>query len=175
MEDECCLTCLFEHTGFVLHALIPGRESATIFYDWETSRLEVVVDPDGFYPNAEGSRKTGGTIRGGESETLSLRVLIDYSSIEVFTHTGQVLTTRVYRGESPPTCSPGIEFVAIGGNGTMTASAYEMSCIWVNDTSPTETSTISEEVTTATIQTTPSVDHTWWKMWSGTQSNTVIC
>lgn len=167
--------CLSEFAGLVLHALIPGRESAVIFYDWETATLEVVVDPVGFYPGAEGSRKTGGTIRGGKVESLSLRVLIDYSSIEVFTHTGQVLTTRVYRGQSAPTCCPGIEFVATGGDGNITATAYEMSSIWANSTTPCETPVISEEVVSAPIQSPSYVDHTWWTMWSGTQSKVAIC
>ncbi len=40
----------------------------------------------------------GGRLWSGPDDALELRVFIDGSAVEVFTGTGQALTTRVYRG-----------------------------------------------------------------------------
>jgi len=54
------------------------------------------------------------------------------SVLEIFTGTGEVLSTRVYRG-SPPHghADAGIEFVALDGEATLErVAAYEMASIW---------------------------------------------
>lgn len=43
----------------------------------------------------------GGQLWMEEQEQLQLRVFVDASAVEVFTGTGQVLSTRVYRGAQP--------------------------------------------------------------------------
>ncbi len=81
---------------------------------------------------------------------LRLRLVLDASCLEVFTGSGQVLTTRVYRGHPPPhhhpppppstTTNPatapdsGIEVVAMGGSCTLDdLHAYEMDSCWARE------------------------------------------
>eukprot|EP00803_Ostreobium_quekettii_P007372 evm.model.scf_89.9 EVM.evm.TU.scf_89.9 scf_89:38243-42484(-) len=115
---------------------VGGEGSAAIIYDWERSSLEVVfeaVDPDTmeFTVDDESSRRVGGNIDLRPGEPLQLRVLMDHSCIEIFTSTGDVLSTRVYRGTAPPDAGSGIDFVSFGGCATLAqVAAHEMSTIW---------------------------------------------
>ena len=44
-----------------------------------------------------------------------MRVLVDHSCVEVYLSSGEVLSTRVYRGQPPHGSDAGIDFVAYGG------------------------------------------------------------
>ncbi len=46
---------------------------------------------------------------------VQMRVLIDHSCVESYLSTGEVLSTRVYRGQQPADSDAGIDFVAFGG------------------------------------------------------------
>lgn len=55
-------------------------------------------------------------------------VLRSCSCLEIFTGSGEVLSTRIYRGVSPSNhADPGIEFVALDGEATLErVAAYDM-------------------------------------------------
>eukprot|EP00877_Chromochloris_zofingiensis_P008156 jgi/Chrzof1/3594/Cz13g01200.t1 len=76
--------------------------------------------------------RAGGVLQLAPGQTeLTLRVLIDNSCVEVFTSTGQVLGTRVYRG-NPSACTPSnVQLVAFGGNcELLQGGAWEMRSMW---------------------------------------------
>ena len=50
-----------------------------------------------------------------EAVSVQMRVLIDHSCVEIYLSTGEVLSTRVYRGQQPADSDAGIDFVAFGG------------------------------------------------------------
>lgn len=133
---------------------IGGEGSAAIVFDWERNSLEVVfeaVDPDTmeFCLDAEASRRVGGTIDLRPGEPLELRILLDHSCVEIFTSTGDVLSTRVYRGSAPPGADSGIDFVSFGGSATISrVAAYEMSTIWKAEVAAGETAKEVLEATT---------------------------
>ena len=59
-----------------------------------------------------------------------MRVLLDHSCVEVFLSTGEVLSTRIYRGE-PSEPEPSIEFISFGGSAHVSkVEAWEVSTIW---------------------------------------------
>jgi hypothetical protein len=116
-----------------------GEGGAAVLYNWETQVLEVVfeaLDPStmAFSLTAPTARTIGGRISQQPGQPLQLRVLLDYSVLEVFTGTGEVLSTRVYRGTPPSGADAGLEFVAIDGTATLArVAAYEMKSIWKAD------------------------------------------
>lgn len=121
-----------EAVGIVLKPWGMGGESAAaIVYEWDSSLLKVIVDSkcDAY---SVGSRETGGIIRRAHGAPLELQVFLDCSTLEIFTQDGQVLSTRVYRGQATHNVNDaGIDFVAFGGVARMTrVTAYEMSSIW---------------------------------------------
>lgn len=60
-----------------------------------------------------------------------MRLLLDGSCLEVYLATGEVLSTRVYRGKAPRGADAGVDFVAFGGRAkVVTVEAWEMSSIW---------------------------------------------
>ena len=62
---------------------------------------------------------------------LQMRVLIDGSCVEVYLGTGEVLSTRIYRGDAPKGADAGVDFVAFGGKARVTqVEAWEMNSIW---------------------------------------------
>ena len=75
-------------------------------------------------------RRVGGPLLMRPSDKLHLRIFVDHSCIEVFTGTGEVLSTRIYRGRAPEVAGDvdaGIEFVAFGGAAVLEkVSAYEV-------------------------------------------------
>lgn len=86
-------------------------QGAVIIYDFGTCKLSVVIGPSCELINQKpGNATTGGSTRkvGGKlkhikpGQPVKLRVLFDYSLLEVFTDTGDVLSTRVYRGHWEP-------------------------------------------------------------------------
>ena len=50
-----------------------------------------------------------------DAVSVQMRVLIDHSCVEIYLSTGEVLSTRVYRGQQPADSDAGIDFVAFGG------------------------------------------------------------
>lgn len=70
----------------------------------------------------------------GEDEPVKLRVLVDHSCVEIFDGLGNVLSTRIYRGqEHADSGSTGIEFVAYGGVAHLVrVEAWEMGTVWEN-------------------------------------------
>lgn len=116
-----------------------GEGGAAVLYNWETQVLEVVfdaLDPAtmSFSLTAPTARHIGGQIDVKPGQPLQLRLLLDFSCLEVFTGTGEVLSTRVYRGHPPPESDSGIEFVALDGTATLTrVAAYEMRSIWKSE------------------------------------------
>lgn len=68
-----------------------------------------------------------------------MRLLLDHSCVEVYLSTGEVLSTRVYRGTPPPNADAGIDLIAYGGTARVERlEAWEMGSIWRSSlTSPT--------------------------------------
>ncbi len=77
---------------------------------------------------------------------LRLRLFVDGSALEVFTDSGQALTTRLYRGlppahgpdgqggEGSPAADPGIELHAVGGHCTLAQlHAYQVAPGWARE------------------------------------------
>jgi len=64
----------------------------------------------------------------------SLHVCLPCSCLEIFTGSGEVLSTRLYRGASPHGhTDAGIEFVALDGEATIErVAAYDMASIWLD-------------------------------------------
>lgn len=87
----------------------------------------------------EPKRRVGGPLLMRPSDMLHLRVLVDHSCIEVFTGTGEVLSTRIYRGKSPDEEQCGIDFMAFGGTAVLErVSAYEVGSAWPQATENAE-------------------------------------
>ncbi|WIA41557.1 hypothetical protein OEZ86_008923 [Tetradesmus obliquus] len=114
-----------------------GEGGAAVLFNWESGLLEVVfeaLDPAtmSFSLTAPMARRIGGPLQQKPGQPLALRLLLDASCLEIFTGTGEVLSTRIYRG-SPPHghADAGIEFVALDGDARLDrVAAYEMaSCI----------------------------------------------
>lgn len=63
--------------------------------------------------------------------SVQMRVLIDGSCVEVYMGTGEVLSTRIYRGDAPRGSDSGVDFVCFGGKARVShVEAWEMSSIW---------------------------------------------
>ena len=82
-------------------------------------------------PSHGETRRVGGPLAMHPTQVLHLRIFVDHSSIEVFTGTGECLSTRIYRGRGPNPNNPGIEFVSFGGQATIdSCECYEMVSCW---------------------------------------------
>eukprot|EP00210_Caulerpa_lentillifera_P005074 g4847.t1 len=120
---------------------VGGEGTAAIVFDWERSCLDVVfeaLDPETmeFYLDSEDSHRIGGPVEWNSKEPLKLRILLDHSCLEVFTGSGEVLSTRVYRGAPDFDGDSGVDFVSFGGVAELvSASVYEMKSIWRKDES----------------------------------------
>lgn len=100
-----------------------------------------VVAPDNLDPMSmtfdptKSVKEIGGPIflpPGGDS--LTLRILIDHSLVEVFTELGQTLTTRVYRAGPPDQADQRLFLVSIGGASKATdIEIHEMGSIWTEE------------------------------------------
>lgn len=76
-------------------------------------------------------KRVGGPLTMTPIQALHLRIFVDHSSIEVFTGTGECLSTRIYRGRGPNPNDPGIEFVSFGGRAIIdSCECYEMVSCW---------------------------------------------
>ena len=53
-----------------------------------------------------------------------MRVLIDHSCLEIYLSSGEVLSTRVYRGQQPADSDAGIDFVAFGGTARVEVTVW---------------------------------------------------
>jgi hypothetical protein len=87
-----------------------AQGAAVLSFDWSNHELAVDFDapfPDAYNPHPEDTperRRIGGKLVNYVAGTaLTLKVLVDGSVLEVFTSTGETLTTRIYRGH-PPKC-----------------------------------------------------------------------
>lgn len=128
-------------SGLLIQIFQSGLEvSATVLYHWDTCVLEVVWESaaDVASPSrcgvllstSSGVRRVGGKLLRppAPGTALQLRVLIDYSLLEVFTGGGEVLSTRVYRGSAGPHTGSGLSLVSYGCDTELVAAAgYEMS------------------------------------------------
>eukprot|EP00192_Tetraselmis_astigmatica_P024784 CAMPEP_0117660726 /NCGR_PEP_ID=MMETSP0804-20121206/7120_1 /TAXON_ID=1074897 /ORGANISM="Tetraselmis astigmatica, Strain CCMP880" /LENGTH=696 /DNA_ID=CAMNT_0005467471 /DNA_START=398 /DNA_END=2488 /DNA_ORIENTATION=+ len=108
------------------------RSDIALLYDWEHGRLEVMeASPEGLDPRFPSRRRAGGALSHPPGQPLELRILLDNSTLEVFASSGEVLTTRVYRGAVPPGCwDAGLSLIALGGVCVVTADVWEMDSIW---------------------------------------------
>lgn len=59
---------------------------------------------------------------------VQMRVLIDHSCVEIYLSTGEVLSTRVYRGQQPADSDAGIDFVAFGGTAKVEVTSQTQFC-----------------------------------------------
>jgi sucrose-6-phosphate hydrolase SacC (GH32 family) len=91
------------------------------------------LDPDTrqYSLSSPTARRVGGRLEPRGLQTLSLRIILDCSLLEVFAGSGQVITTRVYRGTPPSPQDSGIDLLSIGGvTGVARLNAWELSTIW---------------------------------------------
>lgn len=85
-------------------------------------------------PAGPRQRRVGGPINLKPGQDITLRVFVDHSCIEVYASTGEVLSTRVYRGQPPRAAEAGIDLVSYGGPAAVASiQAWEMSTIWQAD------------------------------------------
>ncbi|KAK9821729.1 hypothetical protein WJX81_006531 [Elliptochloris bilobata] len=118
-----------------------GEGGAALLYDWERGVLECVFEAGTgddlatrteLDPEDENQRRVGGAVAGPRlGESLTMRVLLDHSCVEVFLGSGEVLATRVYRGRPPLGADAGLDLVAYGGVARVERiEAWEMGTIW---------------------------------------------
>jgi sucrose-6-phosphate hydrolase SacC (GH32 family) len=91
------------------------------------------LDPDtkAFSLSAPNVRRIGGKVDPAGFDTLALRIILDHSLLEVFTGSGQVVTTRVYRGQPATPEDTGIDFLSFGGSAELASMhAWELESIW---------------------------------------------
>ena len=63
-----------------------------------------------------------------------MRLLLDGSCAECYLSTGEVLSTRIYRGNAPRGADSGIELVSFGGVAKVdSVQAWELKSIWQKD------------------------------------------
>ena len=81
--------------------------------------------------SAPNVRRTGGKLETRGADALALRIILDHSLLEVFTGSGQVITTRVYRGAQPQPSDLGVDFLSFGGQAQLASlHAWELDTIW---------------------------------------------
>lgn len=65
---------------------------------------------------------------------LQMRLLLDGSCVECYLGSGEVLSTRIYRGNAPRGSDSGIELVSFGGTANVpNVQAWELKSIWQKD------------------------------------------
>lgn len=69
-----------------------------VLFDWERMVLEVIRGPMLSEMGSYNEDRVGGGIDLKPGDPLEMRILLDNSCLEIFTGTGEVLSTRVYRG-----------------------------------------------------------------------------
>ncbi|BDA48086.1 Fructan 6-exohydrolase [Coccomyxa sp. Obi] len=109
--------------------------AAAAVVDWDAGTLEVIFSTQ-WDRNALSfgwdsvSKRVGGPIQIHE-HAVQLRVMVDHSAVEIFTGSGETLTTRVYRGDMAAGDDPGMFFIAKDGAASVTdIAAYTMGSIW---------------------------------------------
>lgn len=118
-----------------------GEGSAAIVYDWERSVLEAIYEAP-LEPNTpqdtdseedDGLRRVGGPVE-MDSGDVHMRILLDHSCVEVYLSSGEVLSTRIYRGHPPEDADAGISFVSYGGTANVRrCTAWTLKSIWQRD------------------------------------------
>ena len=92
--------------------------------------------PPLLWSDPDNSRRIGGPVDWHPGEALHLRIILDHSSLEIFTGSGEVLSTRVYRGAPLDREDSGLDLVSFGGaSNVLSAEVYEMQSIWKEDAS----------------------------------------
>ena len=101
--------------------------------------LEAVFEGDGDFATAaqlpgadDGQRRVGGDVDLRPGEPLQMRILLDHSCVEVYLGSGEVLSTRIYRGHPPRGADAGIDFVAYGGTAKVMLVSFGAS--WMSPT-----------------------------------------
>ena len=99
-----------------------------MLYNWDTRALEVVfeaLDPAtmAFSLTAPTARHIGGQLDLRPGEPLSLRLLLDYSVLEVFTGSGQALATLLPGPEGQLTVEAG------GANPELSTSSGQVAAV----------------------------------------------
>ena len=156
-------------SGLALRSWVSGG-SAAVLYSWREGTLEVVfeaMDPNThkFSLAAPDVRRVGGPLMRppAPGEPLRLRLLLDGSLLEIFTGSGEALSTRVYRGVPPaqdgisgtaadamasgidPITSSGVDLISVGGSTVVKhLEAHEMASIWEEDMRPHPTKVAQE-------------------------------
>ncbi|KAL3140314.1 hypothetical protein ABBQ38_004579 [Trebouxia sp. C0009 RCD-2024] len=132
-----------------------GEGSAAIVFDWERSVLEAIYeapprdmgatqDPDA--EEDDGLRRVGGPVE-MEAGDVRMRILLDHSCVEVYLGTGEVLSTRIYRGHPPEDADAGISFVSYGGTAHVKrCNAWTVKSIWKRDFQPHEQASVFETI-----------------------------
>jgi len=94
-----------QRAGIHLEAYDGLHGEATIMVDWEKALLEVVIAPGkGKNGDIIPERIVSGPVELDRDDTLStstlakMRILLDHSCVEVYMGSGEVLSTRIYRG-----------------------------------------------------------------------------
>lgn len=87
-----------------------GSVSGVILFDWERMVLEVVRGAMHSEMGSYNEDRVGGGIDLKPGDPLEMRILLDNSCLEIFTGTGEVLSTRVYRGRSQSGADAGENF-----------------------------------------------------------------
>ncbi|EFN52585.1 hypothetical protein CHLNCDRAFT_58794 [Chlorella variabilis] len=85
------------------------------------------------------------------ADPLHLRILVDHSCIEVYTGTGEALSTRIYRGPAPEGCADaGISFLAFGGTAHIKhCVTFEMGSAWQQPEAVAAKAAVAEAATAA--------------------------
>eukprot|EP01025_Chloroclados_australasicus_P028111 TRINITY_DN2789_c0_g2_i1.p5 TRINITY_DN2789_c0_g2~~TRINITY_DN2789_c0_g2_i1.p5 ORF type:complete len:187 (+),score=15.54 TRINITY_DN2789_c0_g2_i1:114-674(+) len=114
--------------------------SMLFMYNWETTYLESYKNTYNelmaIYPGSTADVEAlGGPLQNMSGvEKLTLRIFIDGSAVEVFTSTGQVLSTRLYFDEAFAQPMESIKLLSYGGSSTLVAgSAWTMKSFWESE------------------------------------------
>lgn len=106
-------------------------QNTLLLYNWESKALEVIRGLESGTELVDSLEKVGGILDLRPGDPLELRILIDQSCVEIFSSSGEVLSTRMYRGDPGVSSEAGIDFLAYGGPAHLAKlSAYEMRSIW---------------------------------------------
>ena len=63
-----------------------------------------------------------------------MRLFLDGSCVECYLGSGEVLSTRIYRGNAPAGADCGVDLVSFGGSAkVVNVEAWELKSIWQGD------------------------------------------
>lgn len=133
--------CGAKSAGLLFHSFNVSEGNSAILFDFDQNILQAVFEQSGTeLATSSDISPDDGTLRfvGGQTQleqgcNVHLRVLQDHSCLEVFAGTGEVLSTRIYRGDLPEGAD-NISFVSFGGPAVVQHVEYhEMGSIWRDD------------------------------------------